>query len=92
MDGDNVNVWKDIDLRKDWEPFPTSYKISSMNKKARSKNPLKPKEPIKWVFTDIITATAPKRLTSEATFFNYILIVDAYSKIPKFYGIVKITT
>ena len=41
---------------------------------------------------DIIPATAPKRLTSDTTFYNNILIVDAYSKIPEFYGIEKITT
>ena len=40
----------------------------------------------------IITATAPKRLTSDTTFSNYLLIVDAYSKIPKLYGIAKIIT
>ena len=41
---------------------------------------------------DIIPSTAPKRLTSETTFSNDILIVDAYSKIPKLYGMEKITT
>ena len=39
-----------------------------MNKKAGSKNPLKPKAPSKWVFMDIIPATSPKCLTSETTF------------------------
>ena len=63
-----------------------------MNKKARSKNPLKPKSPFKWVFMDIIPSTAPKRLTSETKFSNYLLIVDAYSKIPKRFGMKKITT
>ena len=41
---------------------------------------------------DIIPSTAPKRLTSDTNFSNYILIVDAYSKISKLYGIKKITT
>ena len=59
-------------------------------KKAGSKNPLKPKAPFKWVFMDIIPATAPKRLTSDTTFSNYLLIFDAYSKIPKLYGMEKI--
>ena len=63
-----------------------------MNKKARSKNPLKPKAPFKWVSMDIIPSTAPKSLTSDTTFSKYILIVDAYSKIPKLYGMNKITT
>ena len=40
----------------------------------------------------IIPSTPPKSLTSETNFSNYILIVDAYSKIPKLYGKEKITT
>ena len=63
-----------------------------MKKKARSKIPLKPKAPFKWVFMDIISSTAPKSLTSDTTFYKYRLIVDAYSKIPKLYGMNKITT
>ena len=63
-----------------------------MNKKARSKIPLKPKAPFKWFFMDIIPSTAHKILTSDATFSNYLLIVDAYSKIPKLYGMEKIIT
>ena len=43
-------------------------------------------------FMDIIPSTAPKRLTSDTTFPNYTLIFDAYSKIPKLYGMEKITT
>ena len=61
-----------------------------MCKKGRSKNPLKPKSPFKWVFMDIIPETAPQSLTSDTTFSNYLLIVDAYSKIPKVYGMEKI--
>ena len=63
-----------------------------MNKKDRSKIPLKPKAPFKWVFMNIIPSTAPKILTSNTTFSNYLLIVDAYSKIPKLYDMEKITT
>ena len=63
-----------------------------MNKKARSKIPLKPKATFKWVFMDIIPSTAPKSLTRDTTFSNYLLIFDAYSKIPKLYGMEKITT
>ena len=63
-----------------------------MKKKARSKIPLKPKTPFKWVFMDIIPSTAPKILTSDTTCFKYLFIVDAYSKIPKLYGMEKITT
>ena len=63
-----------------------------MNIKARSKIPLKPKAPFKWVFMDTISSTAPKSLTNDTTFSNYLLIVDAYSKIPKIYGMENITT
>ena len=44
------------------------------------------------VFMDIIPSTAPKSLTNDTTFSNYLLIVDAYSKIPKIYGMENITT
>ena len=40
----------------------------------------------------IIPSTASKSLTSDTTFSNYLLIVYAYSKIPKLYGMEKITT
>ena len=42
MAGDNENVWKDFELRIDSDPFCTLCQIFSMNKKARSKNPLNP--------------------------------------------------
>ena len=70
MAGDTANVWEDIELRIDPDPFFTSCQISPMNKKARSKNPLNPKAPFKWIFMDIISATAPKSLTSDTTFSN----------------------
>ena len=41
---------------------------------------------------DIIPSTAPKRLTNDTNFKNYLLIVDSYSKIPKLYGMENITT
>ena len=41
---------------------------------------------------DIIAETSPKRLTSETSFSKYLLIVNAYSKIPKLYGMEIITT
>ena len=75
--GDTANVWKYVKLRIDPDPFCTSCQISSMNKKARSKIPLNPKAPFKWVFMDIIPSTATKSLTSDTTFSNYLLIVDA---------------
>ena len=90
--GDTAHFWEYVELRIDPEPFFTSCQISSMNKKDRSKIPLNPKSPFKWFFMDIIPSTAPKSLTSDTTFSNYILIVDAYSKIPKFYGMDNITT
>ena len=63
-----------------------------MNKKVRSNIPLKPKAPFKWVFMDIIPSTASKTLTNDTTFSNYLMIVDAYSKIPKLYGMENITS
>ena len=41
---------------------------------------------------DIIPSTAPKSLTNDTTFSNDLLIFDAYSKIPKLYGMENITT
>ena len=57
--GDTSNVWEDIYLRIDQDPFLKSCQISLMNKRARSKNPLKPESPFKWVFMDITPSTAP---------------------------------
>ena len=92
MAGDTANVWEDAELQIDADPFCTSFKISSMNKKAISKVPLKPKAPFKWVFMDVIPATSPKILTNDTNLKNYLLIVDAYSKLPKLYGMENITT
>ena len=63
-----------------------------MNEKARYIILMKPKPLFKWVFVDIIPSTTPKSLTSDTTFSNYILIFGAYSKLPKLYGMEKITT
>ena len=41
---------------------------------------------------DILSSTAPKLLTSDKPVSNYLLIYDAYSKVPKLYGMEKITT
>ena len=88
--GYNATIWEDIDLGIYPDPFCTSCQISSMNKRDRSKNPLKAKSPSRGGFTDIIPSTEPKILTSDTIFSNYILIVHAYSKIPTFYGMEKI--
>ena len=90
--GDTANVWEDAELKIDADPFCTSCKISSKNKKARSKLPLNPKAPFQGVFMDVIPSTAPNSLTNETNIKNYLLIVDAYSKIPKRYGMENITT
>ena len=42
LSGDTDNVWEDVELRIYPDSFCTSCKISSMNKKARSKITLKP--------------------------------------------------
>ena len=90
--GDTANVWEDIYLRIDPDPFYTLCQISLMNKKARFKIILNPKAPFKWFFMIIIPSIEPKSLTSDTTFYNYLLIFYAYSKIPKSYGMEKITT
>ena len=90
--GGTANVWEDSEIRIDTDPFCTLCQISSMKKKSRSKKPLKPKSPFKWIFINIIPSTAPKRLTSDTKFSNFLLIVDAYSKMPKLYGTEKIST
>ena len=41
---------------------------------------------------DIVPSVAPKILTNDTNFKKYLLIVDAYSKIPKLYGMENITT
>ena len=79
-----ANVLQDIECWIYPDPFCTSCQISSMNKKAKSKNPLNPKVPSKWVFMDIIPETATKSLISETTFSNDILMFDAQFK--KKYG------
>ena len=68
--GDTANVWGDVEPRIDPDPFCISCQISSMNKKDRSKIPLKPKAPFKWVFMDIILSTAPKSLTTDTIFLT----------------------
>ena len=49
MAGYTENICNYIELSTDPDPSCTSCQISSMNKKSRSKNPLKPKAPFKWV-------------------------------------------
>ena len=41
MAGDTENVWQNIEHRINPDPFCTSCHISTMNKKARSKTPLR---------------------------------------------------
>ena len=66
--------------------------MSDLHNKYIEKTPLKPKTPFNWVFGDIIPVIYYKSLTKENTFANYLLIVVAYSKIPKMYGMENITT
>ena len=68
--GDTANFREDVELRIYPDPFCTSCQTSPMNKNARSKTPLKPKAPFKWVFMDIVPSRAPKRLTSDTAFSN----------------------
>ena len=41
---------------------------------------------------EIILAIYSKRLTKETTFYNYLLLVDAYSKLTRLYEKTNITT
>ena len=41
---------------------------------------------------DIVPATYFKSLTKYTNFTHYLLILDAYSKLPKLYGMENITT
>ena len=41
---------------------------------------------------DIIPALSSKSLTKDAIFANYLLVVDVYSKLPRIYGMEKIST
>ena len=68
--GGTENVWGDVELKINPDPFCTSCQISSMKKNTRSKIPLHTKAPFKWVFMDIIPSTAPKILTSETIFLT----------------------
>ena len=78
MAGDTANFGQDIELMIYLDTFCTPCQISSMNKNAISKTPLKPKAPLKYFIMEIVPATSPIVLTSETTLSNYILIVDAY--------------
>ena len=49
LSGNTANGWEDIELIIYPYPFCTSCKISSMKKRAGSKNPLNLKAPFKWV-------------------------------------------
>ena len=60
MDRYTAHFWQYIELRMYLDPFFKSCQTSSMNKKAGSKNPLKPKSPFKWVIMDNIPVTSPK--------------------------------
>ena len=62
------------------------------NKKPISKTPLSSKTPFKWVLKDIVIDISSKSFAQDTTFANYLLIVDAYSKIPRLYGMENITT
>ena len=84
MAGDTENAWKDVEPRIYPDPFCASFKIYSMKKKARSKNPLKLKSPFEWFFMDIIPETEPKCLTSETTFLIIFQLLMHTQKFQKF--------
>ena len=92
MAGDNRNFWQDIEIEIDADPFLRIMSDIFNEKKAGSKNPLKPKAPFKLVIMGIIPTTSAKILTSENNVSSYLLIVDRSSKIPKRSGMEIITT
>ena len=92
MYGNTANVWKYNEIKVDPGPLCTSCHISTMNKNYRSKTPMKPKTPFKWVFMETIPSIFSKSFTKYNTSGNYLLVMDAYSKIPKLYVMVNITT
>ena len=92
LDGDIECFGQDIELRVYPDPFYIPCQISTINKRSRSKTPLKSNTYFKWLFIDIIPATSYKSFKKYTTFSNYLLIVDAYSKIPKLYGMEHFTT
>ena len=47
--GDTANVWEDVELKIDPDPFCISCQISSMKKKARSKIPLEGCFWLQWI-------------------------------------------
>ena len=53
---------------------------------------MNPKTIFKWVLMDIIPSISSKSLTKDTTFAYCFLIMDAYSQIPKLYGMENITT
>ena len=82
LDEDTENVWQDIEIRVDPDTFCTPCQIFTINKNSILKTTLNPNKPFKWVLMDIVPA---KRLTKYTTFYNNVLIVDAYSKTQKRY-------
>ena len=86
------NVWKYVELKVHIDLFCTLCQISTINKKDISKTTLKSKIRFKQVLMNIIPATSSKSLTKFAAFYNNLLTVDAYYKIPKLYGMENIIT
>ena len=58
--GYTANIWEDIELRIDPDPFCMSCQIYSMNEKAGSKISLKTKAPFKWVLWIYFRQQHPK--------------------------------
>ena len=87
-----MQIWQEIELWVYPDPLFTSCHIYRINTNSISKIPLKPKTDSKWVFMDIIQEKSSKRLTKYTPFDSYLLIMDDFSKIPKFYVMGNITT
>ena len=92
MDVGTAYVCQEIDLRGDTDPFCAPCHLSTTNKKDISRTSLKSKKPFKWVVMETIRTTYSNSLTKDTTFDTHLLIVDAYSNIPKRFGMEYITT
>ena len=53
---------------------------------------MNPKKDFMWVLMDIIPSISSNFSTKDYNFAHFLLIVDAYFKIPELYGMDKITT
>ena len=84
---DAAEMWKDVEVKLSPDPFCTSCKIATITKRNRSKVPMGADRPLARVFMDIIPAPHKFSFDPNCDFSHYLLIVDTYSRIPRFGGL-----